>query len=655
MRRLFTIALALSAGCSLSESGPRYQTGLEQLALTGIEPGIIVPGSRIEIQGQSFLGDPWGEPELRLAGTFISGAGRRDVEVILPVTFVDFEHMEVLAGAQLYGQLGAQDGELIGRAQVVIRSAVDGQDYTTDFLDINLRFASELSPTLSSLTDDSVIFVNHTIEVTGDGMLLGGGEGTTYAEVTGCVALLDQDGIAGPCQPIAPVNVPVSPASPFDRQKGTFPFIPEIAGIRAGRFSGQIRLRNVHASTAVRQSTGLISQYELSETRIMSITPNAASMGQYILVGGGGFVGGETDQLTLLQFTGEYTPDDGGAAVPIDTVLVPGFVDGQTVRYVLNEDDDLGGALQLRDGSGVLTGQIAAIVSFRDDELIGEPFDLRVRVAPIKQVVYVDFTSQYTTSLQNFGLRSLDEQIRQRVIEVVERDFATVNLEVRTSPPDDFSIYSIVEIGGPDPNGLGLIGYDNTPGKDVGNLRLHDRIGGVNAQTQSDGFPGFGGVFIDSLFVFSEHPGNFAPPTSGQSPLFDDIFDPFRPDRGGKPVSVDEAAGAPVATSGAGCPASDRPSEIGCAVWVLGSLIGTTVSHELGHSLGLANPSGADVHILTDKPNRLMEGGAGRSFEERAELMGQGPAVFCDQEYAYLRMILPSDEPEDRSPRPGCL
>ena len=33
-----------------------------------------------------------------------------------------------------------------------------------------------------------------------------------------------------------------------------------------------------------------------------------------------------------------------------------------------------------------------------------------------------------------------------------------------------------VDIEGPDPNALGLLGYDNTPGKDVGNQRLFDRI-----------------------------------------------------------------------------------------------------------------------------------------------------------------------------------
>ena len=43
-----------------------------------------------------------------------------------------------------------------------------------------------------------------------------------------------------------------------------------------------------------------------------------------------------------------------------------------------------------------------------------------------------------------------------------------------------------------------------------------------------------------------------------------------------------------------------------------------------------------------------------RPFMERAELMGQTPAVFCDDEYSYLREILPSPEPANTVTRPSC-
>jgi hypothetical protein len=90
-------------------------------------------------------------------------------------------------------------------------------------------------------------------------------------------------------------------------------------------------------------------------------------------------------------------------------------------------------------------------------------------------------------------------------------------------------------------------------------------------------------------------------------------------------------------------------------VWALGSLIGTTLSHEMGHSFGLANPFGEGFHNVLDEPNRLMDAGGDRPFAERAELFGEGPAKFCDSEYDYLREILPTDAPRDTRPRPPCF
>ena len=649
---LAATAAAAAASCSFSESGPRYQTGLEGLDIVAVNPPLLLPGTRLVIEGQSFIGAPWGESELVLAGSFSAGGQERAVEVRLPAEFVDFERLELTVGEAMIAQFGGRDGEFRGTARVAVDSSVDGQVHESRALEVQLSLRSQLTPRLDVVEDATVIFVNDRLFVQGADMLLGGEEGTTYAEVTGCFEI----SVDGPttCAPVGPLNVPVTPDGPFDRLHGTFPFVPEIAGIRAGLFRGEIRLRNIHAGGAATMSQPGAAEYQLTESQVLSVNPNAVSLGQYMAVEGGGFVGGEPGSLTLLQLVGEYADDGGGPPVAIDTVLVPEFVSGRIVRYVMNEDDDLGRELRLRSGAGVLTGSLTPIVSYEDDEVTGAPREFRLRIAPVKQVVHVDFTTQYVTSLHNFGLRAVEDRIRERVLEVVRRDYHTINLELRTERPGDFSIYSVVEIGGPDPNGLGLLGYDNTPGKDVGNQRLHDRIGGVNAQTQADGFPGFGGVFVDSLFIFSQHPEPYAPASPAQDPLFDELFDPFRPDRDGTPVSAEELAGVPVLTSGASCPASDRAGRIACAVWVLGSLIGTTVSHELGHSLGLANPEGTDVHLLTDRPDRLMESGGGRTFLERAELMGEGPGMFCDLEYVYLRSILPAEVPEDRTPRPSC-
>jgi hypothetical protein len=286
---------------------------------------------------------------------------------------------------------------------------------------------------------------------------------------------------------------------------------------------------------------------------------------------------------------------------------------------------------------------------------MGDATPLQFRLLPVRQVVHVVFLPSYVESLRLFGLRAVDQRIRARVLEVVARDYATLNLEVRDEAPGDFALFALVEIGGPDLNGLGLLGYDNTPGKDTENQRLYDRIGGLNAQTQQDGYPGYGGVFIESLFGYSEHPGGIAEPLVGDA-RFDALFDPFRPDVGGNPVVAEDlATGVPVLGNGDDCPTpgDDRGQHIACAVWALGSMIGTTVSHEIGHSLGLADPYGPLFHDAGEEPNRLMD--ADRPFGERAEIQGEGPSRFCTDEYLYLRAILPSTEPEDATARPGCF
>jgi hypothetical protein len=79
---------------------------------------------------------------------------------------------------------------------------------------------------------------------------------------------------------------------------------------------------------------------------------------------------------------------------------------------------------------------------------------------------------------------------------------------------------------------------------------------------------------------------------------------------------------------------------------VLGSLIGTTASHEIAHALGLADPGGEEFHNTGDWDNALMDAGGARPFAERAELEGMGPGAFCQRNYDYLREVLPTTEPD---------
>jgi hypothetical protein len=210
-----------------------------------------------------------------------------------------------------------------------------------------------------------------------------------------------------------------------------------------------------------------------------------------------------------------------------------------------------------------------------------------------------------------------------------------INVDFRTAEPEDFydGGYSIIDIGGHDPNNLGLLGYDSNPGKDVGNLRLHDHIGGENALGALDGLA-YGGVFIESLLFWSEHPGLGERPLASAPPhpRFDEIFDPVRYNE----VVADEW---PEGASG------ERRAQIELAVHALSSMVADTAAHELGHSLGLAMPYGSPAQFHNPSPTPgdgcLMDSGSHRPFDERARIDGNAGSHFCPENLAYLRSILP--------------
>ena len=637
------VAAVLAGACG--EADP-IDVGLAGLAVTSVEPGVVTLGTTLTVTGTSFVDESWGDSRLRLRGTL----GGRAVDVALATRFVDYDHVTALVDADVLSELGttATLEAFTGDAIVEVASAENGATYRSAPRGVHLDVASQLTPVVESLQSGGVIFANDPIAIEGSGLLLGGDEGQTVAVVTGCFRATG----APSCTPIAARTVPVVPEQAFDRERASFRFVPAIAGIRGGRFTGEVAIENRHAVGVTLAAAPVAVDYDLATAQITGVTPARASLGQYVIIEGGGFTGGEAQASTEVRLQGTFTPTGAPQGGPVDLLLIPEYESCNRVRYVVSSDDALGMAIDLRAVTGTFVGTIRPIVRYGGDLVVGPPRNVTLGIDPVKQVVHLDFRPSYVESLRKFGLRAVDAAIRARVLEVVRAAYPGINIDFRTEVPADFALYSSVELHGPDPNGQGLFGYDNTPGKDSGNLRLYDRLGGVNAMTQQDGFAGYGGVFIESLMGFSLHPalGESLP---GADPLFDQIFDPFRPDCGSIAVAADLTGGLPT-VDGAACPAGDRKGKLACAVRTMGSLIGGTLAHELGHSLGLANPFGEGFHDDGDEPDRLMDAGGDRPFAERAELYGLGPARFCDTEYEYLRMILPSSAPADTAPRPGC-
>ncbi|MGE5187347.1 MAG: hypothetical protein ACM31C_35110 [Acidobacteriota bacterium] len=641
---MLALALALAlAGCA-GASAP--DPGLEGLALSKVDPGTIIPGTKVVIAGASFVDDHWGQGTLHLVGQ----AGGKAVDVQWPAKFVDFSTMNVAITGDQIDALGG-DVDFHGTAAIEFVAQSDGQAYKSDPLTLDLSFRKQLTPSPTGIVT-GVIFVNDQIEVDGSGFLLGGDEGTSYARVTGCFT---QDG-SSTCTPISSQDLAMQPADPFSRTKAQFAFSPKLTGIQPGSFQGQIQIVNKQMTGATVMADAIDVTYTVVTAQIFSVDPPAASLGQYVFIHGGGFVGGEPGALTEIELAGNFNKT-GGQPVPVTMTLIPEFVEGRLVRYVLNTDDALGHALDLRKDTGHFEGTATPVVSYGSDSVRGVSSPAAFDIAPVKQVVYLDYETAYVEELRDFGLRAVDQKIRDRILAVCKEAYKGVNMDFRTDPVTDFALFENVDLVGVDPNNMGLFGYDNSPGKDDGNMRLYDQLGGVNAVTQQDGYPGYGGVFLRSLMAFSKHPGSFAQMAPGADDHFDKIFDPFRPDQGGSPItSADLAANdIPVLADSSSCPGTDRKTRIACAIFVMGNLVGGTLAHEIGHSLGLANPYADGFHDSGDQPNRLMDAGGDRPFLERAEMGGQGPAVFCDDEYTYLRQVLPTNEPPNNVQRPGCF
>jgi hypothetical protein len=625
--------------------------------LSGLQPGTLLPGSRLELTGKNFVPADIGATQVRLRGTF----GGQTVNVSLAATFVDYTHVEAAFPGGVAAGLPANEGAFDGEATLEIANVVDGLTHKSAPLGLSLDVRAALTPTLTFLST-GVVFINDPIPVEGDGLLLGGDEGATVAVVSGCYR---EEG-ASSCTTVGPVEVTVTPETPGSRTRGNFAFDPRIAGIKPGMLeNGVVKLRNQHGAAAgsvITESATTAASWEVLAATVFEVSPSVASLGQFVDISGAGFVGvapGASDptMVTTFELTGTFTPT-GGAETSVSLSIIGEWSSGRLVRYVLNEEDELGQTANLRQVAGSFDGFIKPVVMYKSQTVAGDQVHIAFDIGRIRQLIWINFQSSYVESLRHFGLRAVDQQIRDRVFAVAARDYAGLNVEFRTDPPTDFALWSEVDITGPDPNHLGLLGYDNTPGKDVDNQRLADKIGGDNALTREDGYPGYGGIFVESFFGFSEHPGDFATKLDGAVPEFDKLFEAFRPDRGGKPVTASELAGGavPVLTSGSACPATEggRSMEIACATFALGSMIGTTMTHEIGHSLGLADPYGSEFHDPGDLPNRLMDAGGARSFNERAEIYGEGPAVFCDSEFEYLRQILPSPDAPPNVTRPPC-
>jgi hypothetical protein len=576
-------------------------------------------GTPVTVTGSGFL-----PPELGKHSLTIKGPG---MKVTVPLQYVDAFTLRYHVDDAVLNKIPPGTPAFNGTFKLVRTLYETGAaDSTT--IAVQLQVVDNLTPFASSFsTDGDVLYPGDEITVSGSGFLLPG-EGQTILFLKGTFESL-----------VPPETNGVQAAIPVtgdDRNTIRFQLSPDILGIRPGTFVGSMEIANEASASSI-SGTGLNSLIRvLKAPQINQIYPQVVSRGQVLSAVGRGFLATDAvvESTTLLRLAGEFTTSQTSEIIvlkgPTALALFPDAFQGNTLmEYVLRVSQDPSGEMEgLGLVAGGFNGVISPMIINGAETIVGTGVAVSLVVAPQRQIVFVHFLPGFTKTLEEMGLAAVELQVRERILTVCRRDYEGVNVEFRDIRPTDYAEYSIIEVSGADPNQAGLFGLDNTAGKDVGNLRFNDIIGGTNAETQEEGFYAFGGVFVRSFFQLS--PSLFG---SQMLPIgsarFDDIFGPFMPAMGGTPINPAELNGP-------------RQYQIQEAIRVLGNLVGTTVTHEIGHSLGLANYDG-QFHNPTDILNRIMDAGNFRPFEERAEIDGYGPAIFSEVNRTYLERTLPID------------
>lgn len=607
--KLRVIALAgLALGACGDDSAPPMMTLPEILNVQATTP--ITQGTALRVSTAN-LDAAGSTPRLRVAP---SGTTPFVLDAVTPI---DGGIVSFRVSSELVSILGEGRHDV----DVTLFGALAESEPYPFVLDIEFEI-----PIALTRVPDGNVHRNEEAIIEGDGFLEVA-EGTVLARFEGTFT---PEGGAATSVNIA---LPVLPAEDGNRERGVVVLSTAIGGSRPGEFEGTISLESTVAYTGTITTSGTLSTNLFFQPPVIfEVTPEEITLEQLVRVRGAGFLGG--DETTILRASGTLTPA-GGSGFPVGPAeLILGFRSGAElvgpITSVVADDILVSELFGIREGR--FEGTVIPITLSGGTEVMGDAAPITLVLTGVKQVIWVRFLPGFYDSLARFGLSAATGTLEPMVEARIEGIYGSWNVDVRLERPDDYSEshgYSTVEIGGPDPNGRGLFGYDNTPGKDVGNVRLFDSIGGENAETQMDGFPGYGGVFVESLFGFSEHPPEDLAGTGGPDPdpLFDEIFDPVR----NRAATLAEVRGE-----------GERRTTVMRAVMALSSIIGETTAHEIGHSLGLASPYGSRTtfHNAGNEPGCLMDSGSNRPLGERANEPGFTATHICGDGPEYLDEIL---------------
>ena len=606
------VFIGLSSGCTTADSVNQIpERGNFELILNPVRLGTLLPGGYFSITSANLVNEAQYEVYLDLNQV----AERIALEVI-----------EVSGGALIVRWPIDQGrsspiGPSLGSLLVTVRTASLLGNARTEW---SADLQRQLTPELTNVSE--LVSPQTSTSLRGD-RFLNPGEGESLLNLSGFVTR--PDGTSAPIElsviiTSQPEGTPeIQELISSDRTQRWWIPSPAVFGIQAQRFEGSAQVTN-RGELGLTMSAPVNVTFEYSDPFLSRVTPPAVSRGQRISIEGGGFIDLVSEDkvgLTSVTLNGVLTPFN-PQQPPIeynDQRLEVRRISGDQLVTSFNplfndvcESPDLGGT------SGELQGVLSATMYWGDQEVTTSSLPISLEIAPTKQVVYLSFLPAFTDSLRLFGLRNVSSRVIDEIIGVVRRDFTGINLDIRTSPPQDFERYSIVELGGPDPNARSLFGLDNTTGLDYCNQRLDDALAGRNAESGDS----YGGVFVESFLNLS--PSRNPEPSALADPLFDQIFTPLIE----QPAQQRDLTGA-------------RSEEVILAIRVLGHLVGNTLTHEIGHSLGLPVIAGCGEYHNAPGPRQIMDCGQDRPFLERAGLDPEGPPQWTAENLSYLQMILP--------------
>jgi hypothetical protein len=613
---LLVVAMVLVVACGQDRTAKSDL--VTALSITAVSPSDILPGTEVTIHAEGVLALGVADYRYRLQdpdGAILDEG---------PVARIDEDSLSFVPSRNFVDAMLGQDRRV---ALFLTRRILADDSASEAAIGLLWDVATNLDPALQT-TEAMNVHLFDPIPFLGSGFLQAG-EGMTVAILNGDYSYQTLPGIRSLHHLAVPLDV-------INRGEAHMALTVDLFGIRPGRFEGTVMIEN-HSDAGVRAGASAPLLITVERSLIDAVEPEVVRRGQVMHVRGAGFVPTDyaLEATTLVALEGAFHPTRGeeqdftGAA---RLMLVPDdFPAPGEMTWVLRVEQDAYGEMSgIGSVPGVFIGQAFPILVDGLDWVEGDAAEIRLEVARQLQVVLIKYLPGFRESLADFGLADAESQVRAAILRRCNDDYAGINISFVETRPQDLVDYSVIEVGGLDPNRAGLLGLDNTEGKDVGNLRFNDVIGGINAGTEEAGYHAYGGVFLDSFLHFSpSFPGK--DPSDLASQWFDDIFSPFAPELGGEPATEAEIEGQ-----------GDRVATLDEAVRVLGNLVGNTVTHEIGHSLGLADIDG-HYHNLGDNPSWLMDGGAYRSFEERSGLGPNGPEIFSPHNRAYLERVLPVD------------